>query len=501
MQFNYFNDHLTQPLPYRSYFCVKLVMKHLKRIYSNSILLLLPLLVASCAADKQEGESTWFGGEIINPNADYVLLSKNSRLVDTIFLDQNNFFSYRFDSLVPGLYSFIHKEYQLIYIEPGDSIMLRVNTLDFDESLAYTGKGASKNNYLIEMFLHNEKEQKLMPGFYQKAPDAFSKSLDSMRAKREKILARFKSKNETSPAFNEVALASIDFDYFSKKELYPFAHYGSNHLENMKSLPEDFYAFRSSINFGNENIYTYYPYYRYISSFLDNVSYTTYMNRAKFDRTSSVHTTAKLELIDSVITHDSLKNNLLYATTRRYLINSNDASSSSKIIDLFLNKNSSKQHHKEMKKLHMACNKMIPGNAIPNQMVVTTESTLKDLHSLINRPTVLFFWSSGSSSHNKRIHKKAKEMKMRYPEFDFVGISVDQNHKKWLKTVQLRTFNEETEYRFNNPSDAERQLVLNSPNKAIIVDAKGRIVENNTNIFGSKFEVQLLSFLNTNPLQ
>ena len=464
--------------------------------YLIPLSLLLPLFLVSCKTDKTVDNSTWFGGEIINPNGDYVLLAKNSRLVDTIFLDKNNFFKYRFDSLVPGLYSFIHKEYQLVYIEPGDSIMLRVNTLDFDESLAYTGKGAAKNNYLIEMFLHNEKEQKLMPGFYQKSAADFSTSLDSMRSIRVEILERFKEKNKTTEGFNEVAQASIDFDYYSKKELYPFAHYGSNHLENMNSLPNDFYAFRQNIDYGDDHIYTYYPYYRYISSFLDNVSYTTYMNRAKFDRTSSIHTIAKLKLIDSVITHDSLKNNLLYATTRRYLINSKNAESSGQIFDLFKDKNSSTEHHSEMKKLHSACSKMIPGNPLPNQMVVTTDNTLKDLHSIINRPTVLFFWSAGSSSHNKRIHKKAAEMKAKYPEFQFLGISVDQNHQKWLKTMNLRTFNQKTEYRFNNAAKAEKELVLNSPNKAIIVDASGNILENNTNIFGSSFEIQLLGILN-----
>ena len=62
--------------------------------------------------------------------------------------------------------------------------------------------------------------------------------------------------------------------------------------------------------------------------------------------------------------------------------------------------------------------------------------------------------------------------------------------------MKLRTYDEKSEYRFNNATEAEKELVLNSPNKAIIVDSRGNIVENNTNIFGSKFELQLLGFLN-----
>ena len=38
--------------------------------------------------------------------------------------------------------------------------MFRLNTLDFDESLVFTGEGAKKNNYLINLFLEHEKEEK-----------------------------------------------------------------------------------------------------------------------------------------------------------------------------------------------------------------------------------------------------------------------------------------------------------------------------------------------------
>ena len=56
------------------------------------------------------------------------------------------------------MYTFSHVEFQVFYLNPGDSLMLRVNTLEFDESLSFTGMGSKGNNLLIDLFLLNEAE-------------------------------------------------------------------------------------------------------------------------------------------------------------------------------------------------------------------------------------------------------------------------------------------------------------------------------------------------------
>ncbi|MEP2935117.1 MAG: thioredoxin-like domain-containing protein [Gilvibacter sp.] len=463
------------------------------------IKLLIPLIaivLGSCADLKVKEELTYFGGEIINPKLPYVLLSKNSKVIDTIALDDNNFFMYQIKDLESGLYSFRHREYQLLYIEPGDSIMLRVNTFEFDESLAFTGKGSVKNNFLINMFLHNERENNKMPSFYQLNPEEFEKALDSMSDARSEIFAHFSKKMNPSEGFIEVAQAGIDYDYYSKKELYPFAHYGSNHLQNMENLPADFYDFRKDIDYGNNNLATYYPYYQYLKMHLDNLTYSTYMKRAKFNRKSHLHTTTKIHLIDSLITHQELKNNLIYLAAHRFILHAKDTKNNEEMLGIFASKNNNEKQLTSLKKLISYCDNMMPGKPLPNQMVVTSENTIKDLQSMIKRPTILFFWSTQSSSHYKRIHNRAAELKAKFPEYDFIGISVDENHENWLNAIAAKGYNPEKEFRFNDVRKAEEQLVLNSANKAIITDKHGNIVLNNTNLYLSNFESQLVGLLN-----
>ena len=101
------------------------------------------LLLNSCKSEfKSDNYIAYFGGEITNPNISYVLFCKENEVIDTIKLDKNNRFFIKFDSLTPGLYNFKHNpEYQYVYFDKNDSIMVHINSKDFDESIVFCGRG------------------------------------------------------------------------------------------------------------------------------------------------------------------------------------------------------------------------------------------------------------------------------------------------------------------------------------------------------------------------
>jgi hypothetical protein len=162
------------------------------------LLIFVVFLLFSCNNSEEKSSNiTWIGGEIVNPKGEYVYFYKDEQLLDSVPLNDRNFFIYKAKDLTEGLYSFHHKEFQVMYLEPGDSLMLRVNTIDFDESLSYTGIGAERNNFLIEMFLQNEKEIELMPKLYRLPPAEFEQKLDSLKGIRTSSLEEFILKEGT----------------------------------------------------------------------------------------------------------------------------------------------------------------------------------------------------------------------------------------------------------------------------------------------------------------
>jgi hypothetical protein len=57
-------------------------------------------------------------------------------VIDTIPLQKDNTFFVQFDSLAPGMYTFKHDpEYQYVYFDKNDSIMVRLNSNNFDQKL------------------------------------------------------------------------------------------------------------------------------------------------------------------------------------------------------------------------------------------------------------------------------------------------------------------------------------------------------------------------------
>jgi len=156
------------------------------------LILTVVFLLFSCNTKKKEDTAfTYIGGEIVNPKGDYIVFYKDEQYLDSVKLDADNHFLYKIKDLKEGLYSFYHKEYQVFYLKPTDSLMLRVNTIDFDESLSFTGIGAERNNFLMDMFLHNEVEIGLMPKLYKLPPLDFEKALDSLKLYRTEIYNDF----------------------------------------------------------------------------------------------------------------------------------------------------------------------------------------------------------------------------------------------------------------------------------------------------------------------
>ena len=93
------------------------------------------IVLSGCNYGLHENSTTYFGGKIKNPVDKYVYFSKNDKVIDSAKIDENNKFSFDLDSIEIGLYTFNHgPEFQYIYLEPKDSLLIYLNTWDFDES-------------------------------------------------------------------------------------------------------------------------------------------------------------------------------------------------------------------------------------------------------------------------------------------------------------------------------------------------------------------------------
>lgn len=456
---------------------------------------LIPIIVlfSSCKNEFKGCEYVaYFGGEIVNPNNPYVLFCKDNEVIDTIKLDKNNRFFIQFDSLAPGLYSFKHEpEYQYVYFDKNDSIMVRVNSKDFDESVAFCGRGDEKNNFLMEMFLKNEKDKNKMFEFFDDNFDDFSKEIDSTYSKATKFYNTRKGEIKWSDDFDVFAKASLDFNYYSKKELYPLVHRIRTGEDMIEKLPGNYYDYRKNIDFNNVELSSYAPYVMYLSHMLNNMGTINYHNHFTETDLALKTNINKMTIADTLIKNKTVKNNILNNIAFTYLLEDQNMANNNKFLETYKRLSSDKSKKNEITTICNAIQMLKVGNSLPEVMLNDVNGNEVSSTSAVKPNTVFFFWTINAKSHFEAVHKKVIALKAKFPKYNFVAININDSKEDWKKTLENYKFDGITELHCSDFENIKNKWAINKIHRTIILGDKGLIKNAFANIFDSQFEGNL----------
>ena len=151
--------------------------KNSKLKFLKLIIVVFILFFSISCNDDNQSNSFFLGGEIINPSSSYVNFYYNNIKIDSIELDAQNKFFKKIENIESGIYRIEHvPENQNIIIENGDSLWIRVNVEDFRESLTFSGRGSSKNNFLADMSILDESETEYISEIYSQESNIFKRS-------------------------------------------------------------------------------------------------------------------------------------------------------------------------------------------------------------------------------------------------------------------------------------------------------------------------------------
>ncbi len=139
----------------------------------------------------------------------------------------------------------------------------------------------------------------------------------------------------------------------------------------MNKLPDDFYAYRDNISYNNRNLSYLTPYYDFIKSHLNNLSYTSCSNKCGvIDEkiTNHLHFNRhKLNLIDSLVKEKELKDNLFRNVAFDYLLMAHDSETNNEIfIKDFHLRSGNNRHIEEINDLYEGIRNIQPQKSIPN---------------------------------------------------------------------------------------------------------------------------------------
>jgi hypothetical protein len=318
------------------------------------------VILSSCSKEVDRNK-IFFGGQIVNPSSTYVTLYKDNKTIDSLSLNLNyRFFKY-YDSLETGIYKIEHiPEYKSVFLEKGDSIWARINASSFDESIVYSGRGAAKNNFMMDLLLSFEEENSFLSSKYSSDSETFTKLIDSLLIEKKNKWILMDSINQLSPIAQKITQAAYIYPYATRKERYALLR-GTFWDKKQDSV---YFDFRKYLSLAETDLAFFDPYINYLLNYLNEKALDSTENYFRNKQKTSFNI-KRLQLIQSQIKGNVLRNNLSRAVAFEELMKIENKDQHENFLHHFLLVNTSKSYLKEVLDLHNDIENMSAGKILP----------------------------------------------------------------------------------------------------------------------------------------
>ena len=451
------------------------------------LLIVFSLSLASCG--NSDNYEAYFGGEVTSPQCRYILFCRNNKVIDTLPLDEKNRFFVKFDSLTPGLYSFKNEpDFQYVYFDKNDSIMVNINAKYFDESLVFSGRGNEKNNFMMELFLMNEKDRTKSARIYDDNLNDFMHTIDSINNERISYYNTEKQRIGWNEDFDFYAKLRVDLNYYTKREYYPYIHKRHTSEDVRDRMPDDFYNFRKDIALDDPRLTNYSPFMRYVTAMINNIAQDKYQDTA--GRDSLEINIIKLNVADSVFTNQSVKNQVLNTLAFNYLLEDQNMMNNQEFLKRYDELCTDDSDNNEIMRIGKAVRNLKTGNKLPEITLVDSYDNHVDINNSIDKKTVIFFWSSCSNNRTELVHNKVNALQQQHPDVNFIAVNIDED-SEWKKLIKEYDFKGTCQLRASDFRALKDKWVLTKINRTIILNPDGTIKNAFTNLMDSNFSQNL----------
>ncbi len=447
----------------------------MKTYFKNNLLWILTVfLFIVCEKNEIKPLAAYFIGEIINPSSDSVLLYSDNKVIDTLKLSIDKRFFKKFDSINYGLFKMEHlPEKQMLIIESGDSILSRANMSDFNGSLFFSGRGAAKNNFLMETYLKLQDEISFLSSKYTLSGKSFNKIIDSLQREKYINWKKLIEKNNFSNFSKKITEASFKYPYANRKARYALIRGKSKNIKTDSS----YFNYRDKLNYNDEELSFFEPYISYLMSYLslealgNDETFYLAKNKTNFN-------IKRIEVIEKKIQNIKLKNILARAVAYEEIMNFNNQISHEKFLKSYSLINPNQEYFNEIIGLNKSLMQMRAGRPLP---IVLLENNVGQIitsnKAFMGQKTVLYFWSQTQMNHFKRNEERAKVYKEKFPNYRFVGISIQPYNQLVRNYQEIMNIDIKDQLALVNYQTTTSDWVINLLNKGIILDKNCLILE------------------------
>lgn len=437
---------------------------------NNFVIFLIFILILSC--NKADYEVTYFGGKIIKKTNDKISLLKDENILNESLISNNGVFFMSIDSITGGLYNFKHvPEFQYLIFETADSLILRLNAVDFDESLVFTGKGSSKNNYLIDVFLNHENEESFLNSKLRNSPDVFKNTIDSLLTIKKLKFQKFQKLKKSNKTSNLIIEYAIKLPLYSKLETYIS---GLEQINKLDVISKEYYNFRDDVSLNINELSNFKPYLDYIILRTNNIPKTIFNSYSNLDLQFNLD---RIKFVDTSITDSIIKSKVLRYIAFEYLLKENILIDVDTFLNTFLKISVDQNTNLEIQQLHSNIISLQKGKYLPIIKLTDVNDDIGPANNFqSDKPMIYVFWSYELNSHQISLYNKIFEFINRNTKYNFHCININSNKKKWKESLKnIKKSKHLIHFISNDFNKMSKKMILNNLNKIIITDKKGKI--------------------------
>jgi len=430
------------------------------------------LLFISCHLFNYK-KNTFLVGKIIKSTNDKISLLKDEKIINETSISEDGNFFLELDSINNGLYYFRHlPEFQYIILEEGDSLVLRLNALDFDESLVFNGIGASKNNYLIDIFLNHEKEESFLNSNLNKNPLIFRNIIDSLLTFKINRFNSFQKTNKLNSVTELILEYAIKLPLYSKIETFLSIYKQTNLLNEINNT---FYEYRDEIDLNIKELSNFKPYLDYIILRTINESGIDYNSYSNLDLQFNLD---RIKFVDLTISNPIVKSKILRYIAFEYLLKENILIDIDTFLNIFLEISGDNNINEEIEQLYFNITALQVGNTIPDIDIINNNyKTISNGDFYSDKPIVYVFWSYEQNSHRLSLFNRIFKILDQSKKYNFLCININSDKSKWIESLkQIRKSSNIQHFMASDFTSMSKKMILNNLNKVILTDKAGKII-------------------------
>ncbi len=273
------------------------------------LLATIALVVFSCKQETPPAKAI-LTGKITNTIGDFATISLNNKIDSSYF---NNDSLFRFDiDIKKGSYCVFKQGHEIttLFIAPGDSIYMTLNTDMFDESIIYSGKGAKKNNYLVKKFLDNEKLGLDYKTLYSLSSDSFLLKIDSSKNAELSSLEKFEKEANPDKDFIEFEKNKIKLENAISKLNYP--SYYAYFTKQEAKINNDWYAFVNDFDVNDSKLNSLPDFDNFFNGLVEYKAKQLMESDSVLSKRLYAKTAAKFNIINKMVKDKLMKNKYIY---------------------------------------------------------------------------------------------------------------------------------------------------------------------------------------------